>query len=139
MRFVLFLWGGALLAQTAVPLETLDLAKVAALASPMGYPARAGRSVADQPLTLRGKIYEHGVGLHSGSRMLIDLHGQAQQFTALAGVDEAKLAIPAPLPGISLVILPVATSQSRAPPSRHPVARVAPLRLKARQSVPWGW
>ena len=68
----------------------------------MGYPAQAGHSVAGQPLTLKGKVYEHGVGLHSGSKMLIELHGQATQFAALTGVDDAKLAIPPPLPGAAV-------------------------------------
>ena len=68
----------------------------------MGYPAKANRSVAGTPLTMKGKVYGHGVGLHSGSKLLIDLHGHATQFTALAGVDEARLAIPAPLPGAAV-------------------------------------
>jgi alpha-galactosidase len=99
MRVLLALWSAGLLAQTSVPLEQLDLGKIASLAPPMGYPAKAGRSVAGEPLTMKGQRYDHGIGLHSGSRMLIDLHGQGAQFTALAGVDDAKLAIPAPLPG----------------------------------------
>src|SRR5580700_9117444 len=102
MKLWLALWATTLLAQTNFPLEQLDLAKATALAPPMGYPAKAGRSVADQPLTMKGKVYEHGVGLHSGSKMLIELHGQATSFTALAGVDEAKLTIPPPLPGAAI-------------------------------------
>jgi alpha-galactosidase len=102
MRLLLSLCAAAALAQTNVPLEQLDLNKVSSLPSPMGYPAKAGRSVAGQPLTIKGMVYEHGVGLHSGSKMLVELHGQATQFTALAGVDEAKLTIPPPLPGAAV-------------------------------------
>jgi alpha-galactosidase len=102
VKLLLGFCAGVLLAQAPIPLETLDLSKVSVLPSPMGYPAKAGRSVADKPLTMRGKKYEHGVGLHSGSKMLIDLHGQATQFAALAGVDEAKLLIPPPLPGAAV-------------------------------------
>ena len=91
-----------LFAQIQVPLEHLDLTKVSSLAAPMGYPAKAGHSVAGTPLTIKGKVYEHGVGLHSGSKMLIDLHGQAKQFTALAGLDEVHTAIAGPLPGASV-------------------------------------
>lgn len=101
-RLLLALWSAALLARTSIPLEPLDLGKVAVLAPPMGYAVRSGRSVAGEPLTMKGQRYDHGVGLHSGSRMLVDLHGQGAQFTALAGVDEAKLALLAPLPGAAV-------------------------------------
>jgi alpha-galactosidase len=78
-------------------LEQLDLANVQSLAPPMGYPARAARSVADQPLKLNGAVFEHGLGLHSGSTLRIDLAGQAQKFTAQAGLDDAPLPLPKPL------------------------------------------
>jgi hypothetical protein len=69
VRFWLALCATTAWAQTAIPLEQLDLAKATSFASPMGYPANASRSVAGQPLTMKGKVYEHGVGLHSGSRV----------------------------------------------------------------------
>jgi alpha-galactosidase len=50
--------------------------------------ARAGKSVESSPLTLAGKVYEHGVGTHSVGIMVIDLHGQALNFHAVAGVDD---------------------------------------------------
>jgi alpha-galactosidase len=68
----------------------------------MGYPAKAGQSVAGTPLTLKGKVYEQGVGLHSGSKLLIDLHGGAVSFNALAGLDDVRTAIPSPLPGADI-------------------------------------
>ena len=101
-RFSAFVFCTALYAQTNVPLEQLDLSKASSLAAPMGYPAKAGHSVAGTPLTIKGKVYEHGVGLHSGSKILFDLHGQAVQFTALAGLDDVHMAIPGPLPGAAI-------------------------------------
>ena len=83
----------------AVRLETLDLSKMKALAPPMGYPARAAASVAGKPLTIKGQVYAHGVGTHSGSRLVVDLGGEAEKFSALAGVDDAAMPLPNPLPG----------------------------------------
>lgn len=82
----------------AVRLESLDIGKIKALQPPMGYPAKANRSVADKPLTIKGVVYPHGVGTHSGSRMVVDLRGEAEKFVTLAGVDDARMAMPKPLP-----------------------------------------
>ena len=104
MRAFVFclLAAGIVAAQTPVPLEQLDLGKATTLPAPMGYPAQAGKSVANESLRVHEKTYEHGVGLHSGTKLLIDLHGQAASFTALAGLDDARLAIPKPLPGATI-------------------------------------
>jgi alpha-galactosidase len=103
MRFFLLLFAaGSAFAQSAFRLEQLDLARVRSLDAPMGYPAAANRSVAGKPLTIHGKVYAAGVGLHSGSVMWIDLKGAADKFEALAGVDDAATALPRPLPGSAL-------------------------------------
>src|SRR5579883_2982575 len=104
MRFgwVLAVCAAAASAQTSVPLEQLELGKATHFDAPMGYPAKAGRSVAGSPLIIKGTTYEHGVGLHSGSKLLIDLRGGAAEFTALAGLDETRTAIPSPLPGAAI-------------------------------------
>ncbi len=65
-------------------LENLDLGKVA---QEWGTP-QARRSVAGKALTLNGKEYEHGIGTHARSEMMIDLKGQATKFTATVGVDD---------------------------------------------------
>ncbi|MFB3825251.1 MAG: NPCBM/NEW2 domain-containing protein [Bryobacteraceae bacterium] len=65
----------------------------------MGYPARAGQSVKGTPLSIAGKVYRHGVGSFSNSRLDIDLHGNAERFTATVGVDDAVTELPKPLPG----------------------------------------
>jgi alpha-galactosidase len=83
-------------------LEQLDLSAVKSLAPPMGFPAKAAQSVAGKPLTMRGVAYQHGVGLHSGSTLVIDLHGQAEKFSAKAGVDDAAMPLPKPLPGSAM-------------------------------------
>ncbi len=83
----------------AVWLESLDLALVKSLDPPLGYPARAARSVAGKPLTINGVVYPHGVGTHSGSKLVVDLGGEAEKFLAMAGVDDTRLPLPKPLPG----------------------------------------
>ncbi len=92
----------AALAQSSFRLEELDLTRVKSLAAPMGYPAAAARSVSGGALRIHGVVYPHGVGLHSGSTMLIDLGGAAESFEALAGVDDAPTALPKPLPGSAM-------------------------------------
>src|SRR4051794_30777121 len=82
-----------------IALEQLDLTKVRGLAPPMGYPAQAAKSVAGKTMSINGTAYEHGVGTHSGSRMDIDLGGGATRFTAMAGIDDAAMPLPKPLPG----------------------------------------
>jgi alpha-galactosidase len=97
-----FAAAGAAFAQSAFRLEELDLTRVKSLAPPMGYPAAAARSAAGTPLRINGTAYAHGVGLHSGSTMLVDLAGAAEKFEALAGVDDAPTALPKALPGSAM-------------------------------------
>lgn len=97
--FLFVVLSGAASRAEQVWLEQLDLGKVQCLKPPMGYPAKAGRSVADKPITIKGVVYPHGVGTHSGSKMLVNLNGQAEKFTAAVGVDDAQTALPNPLPG----------------------------------------
>ncbi|HUU83538.1 MAG TPA: NPCBM/NEW2 domain-containing protein [Phycisphaerae bacterium] len=65
-------------------IEALDLAGID---QGWGEP-QAGRSVDDNPLTLGGLVYEHGIGTHAFSEMVIDLKGAARQFRAIVGVDD---------------------------------------------------
>jgi len=48
---------------------------------------RLGRSVLDTPLRLGEKQYEHGLGTHSVSEIVVHLPGPAARFTAEVGVD----------------------------------------------------
>ena len=43
----------------------------------------AGKSADNNPLTLGGKIYKHGVGTHAMSDFLIDLKGAATKIRLL--------------------------------------------------------
>jgi len=65
-------------------LDSLDLKNVM-----QGYgSAKANTSVEGSPLKLGGTKHDHGVGTHSLGYMMIDLHGEAASFQALAGVDD---------------------------------------------------
>jgi len=73
-------------AQTAssVQLETLDLSLIQ-----QDYgSAHAAKTVDSHPLTLGGKVFEHGIGTHAGSRFDVDLKAGAQSFSAVVGVDD---------------------------------------------------
>ncbi len=52
--------------------------------------AHAGKSVDNNPLTLHGVVYPHGIGTHAHSEMLIDLKGAATHFAAMVGLDDEK-------------------------------------------------
>lgn len=45
-------------------------------------------SVAGKPLTVDGKVYSHGLGTHAVSTFIINLKGDATEFTAQAGLDD---------------------------------------------------
>jgi alpha-galactosidase len=48
----------------------------------------ARKSVLERPLTLRGKIFERGVGTHAESSFTVKLNGRARSFEAMVGVDD---------------------------------------------------
>jgi alpha-galactosidase len=45
-------------------------------------------SIGNNKLTVNGRSYDNGVGLHSECRMMIGLDGKVQRFHALVGVDD---------------------------------------------------
>lgn len=49
---------------------------------------RAGRSLRNNPLTLNGEVYQHGIGTLSISEFTIDLKGQATRFVSMVGIDD---------------------------------------------------
>lgn len=67
-----------------VRLEDLDIAKIV---QGWGKPQK-NLSVDGNPITINGKKFEHGVGTHATSRMIIDLKGAAKFFTAFVGIDD---------------------------------------------------
>jgi hypothetical protein len=51
------------------------------------FPWRKDRSVSGRPLTLDGRRYEKGFGMHAQCRMVFDLRREYRRFTAVAGID----------------------------------------------------
>ena len=47
------------------------------------------KSVTGKPLSIAGKIFDHGLGTHADSLARIDLRGGSEKFSALVGVDDA--------------------------------------------------
>lgn len=70
--------------EETVYLESLDLK---AMTCGWGEPT-AGRSVQGYPLTINKTVYEHGVGTHADSELLVELGGEATRFTAMVGIDD---------------------------------------------------
>jgi len=66
--------------------DTLDLSP---MTQDYGKP-HAGRSVDNNPITLGGVVYPHGIGTHANSDMAIILNGAATHFTSMVGVDDEK-------------------------------------------------
>jgi alpha-galactosidase len=83
-------------------LEDLDLTHALTAPQPMSYAPQAKKSVSGGPLTINGIVYRDGAGMHSDSKLLIDLHGSALRFRGMAGIDDAQLPLPHPLPGAAL-------------------------------------
>lgn len=87
LPFAVSLFCGALsLSAGTVALSSLDLKQMTT-----GWgEAVADRDVGGGPLTINGKVFEHGVGSHAVSKMRIDLGGNARRFTAQVGLDDAS-------------------------------------------------
>jgi alpha-galactosidase len=70
----------------ALWLESLDISK---MTQEYGEP-HAGHSVDSRPLTLKGKVYPHGVGTHARSEFQVSLQGTATEFLSMVGVDDER-------------------------------------------------
>ena len=46
------------------------------------------RNLSGKPITLKGVVYPHGLGVHAESEVGIDLKGAATRFVAMVGVDD---------------------------------------------------
>ena len=78
----------SLRADTNVWLDDLDLSTMSC-----GWEKpRAKKSVSGHPLTVKGKVFERGVGTHSESWFSLETGGGALSFEALAGVDDEEAA-----------------------------------------------
>jgi len=67
-------------------LDSMDLGQ---MDQDWGSP-RGGHSVENNPLTLNGVVYAHGVGTHARSVIQIALDGSAIRFVSMVGVDDEK-------------------------------------------------
>jgi len=77
----------SLRADTTVWLDDLDLSTMSC-----GWEKpHAKKSVSGNPLTVKGKVFERGVGTHSESWYSLETGGGALSFEALAGVDDEEL------------------------------------------------
>ncbi|MCX8107404.1 MAG: NPCBM/NEW2 domain-containing protein, partial [Verrucomicrobiae bacterium] len=75
----------AVSAAEVVWLESLDLSK---MKQSWGRP-QINRSVREQPLSIGGQRFEHGVGTHAKSTLWLDLAGGSERFVAKVGIDDA--------------------------------------------------
>ncbi len=72
------------LSAETVPLSSLDLKQMTA-----GWSvAKADLGITGSPLSIRGVKFVHGVGTHAASNFRVNLHGQAERFTAKVGLDD---------------------------------------------------
>ncbi|MCX7045388.1 MAG: NPCBM/NEW2 domain-containing protein [Candidatus Sumerlaeota bacterium] len=71
-------------AAETVWLSSLDLTK---MTTGWGQPL-VDKGVQDNPISIGGQAFEHGVGTHAESVMYIDLKGGADKFSAFVGVDD---------------------------------------------------
>lgn len=53
------------------------------------WPWQRDRSVGGTPLSIRGKVYRKGLGVHSRSRLAYDLNGLFRRFRTEIGIDDA--------------------------------------------------
>lgn len=68
----------------AIWVDSLDLRKMVQ----RQQTPRAGRSLRNNPMTLNGVVYQHGIGTLSISEFVIDLKGQATRFISMVGLDD---------------------------------------------------
>ncbi|HET7619598.1 MAG TPA: NPCBM/NEW2 domain-containing protein, partial [Vicinamibacterales bacterium] len=66
-------------------LDTLDFASAVA-----GRAPRPGRSVRNEPMSLGGQSYAHGIGVSSNSELWFDVGKQAVRFDAVVGIDDSR-------------------------------------------------
>jgi alpha-galactosidase len=67
-----------------IRLEDLDISQ---MVCGWGVPL-AKKTVLEKPLTLRGQVFENGVGTHADSEFLVDLRGAGAAFEAVVGIDD---------------------------------------------------
>lgn len=81
---ILVLLGVGDLSADQIYLDQLDLSRVASGWNSLGIK----RSIGGRPLTIDGKVYARGVGVHPPSRIAVEARGKTIQFHAQVGVDD---------------------------------------------------
>ncbi|HZT22765.1 MAG TPA: NPCBM/NEW2 domain-containing protein [Verrucomicrobiae bacterium] len=81
---LLALVAGAARAEEIVPLSSLNLSR---MEQDWGEP-RVNQSVDRHPLSIGGVLFTNGLGTHAYSRLIVEVNGNAQSFTARVGVDD---------------------------------------------------
>lgn len=81
----LVIWVAEVAGAEMVWLSSLDLGK---MKQGWGKP-QVDRSIREQPLSIGGQRFEHGVGTHAKSVLWIDLACGSERFVAQVGVDDA--------------------------------------------------
>lgn len=69
-----------------VALDSLDLTRIS---NGWGQ-AQAGKEVAGAPITMRGKVFARGVGVHAPSSVSVDLQKRASRFRATVGIQDGQ-------------------------------------------------
>lgn len=74
--------------ETIVPLSSLQIENIQ-----NGYSTvKQNRSIDGNPLTLKGKVYKSGVGMHAPAMVVVKLNGAVTAFHGLASIDDEALA-----------------------------------------------
>ncbi len=89
MRRAVILWSGLLLAAgpviaAEIRLDQLDLSSIASTWNSLGV----NLSIERRPITIGGRRFSYGVGVHPPSRIAVETHGTATRFLATVGVDD---------------------------------------------------
>ncbi|MHC5111698.1 MAG: NPCBM/NEW2 domain-containing protein [Planctomycetota bacterium] len=53
------------------------------------WPYRVNRSVLGGPIRVAGRDYDHGLGVHSRSKLIFDLRGEYTEFVTFVGLDDS--------------------------------------------------
>ena len=84
LTFAIVAFANVATSAETVPLTSLDLSK---MRQGWGKP-QIDRSIREKPLSIGGRIFDHGVGTHASSTLWVDLDGGAERFQASVGVDD---------------------------------------------------
>ncbi len=87
---IIFLLATSLLACSQPETIYLDELDLSTMVSGWGTP-QINKSISNGPLLINGEEFEHGIGTHATSTFLIDLQGNALEFSARFGVDDASV------------------------------------------------